>query len=64
MALNNCYFERATNISVGAVLFLIGLGFSLISLSVLPFFGFLVALPVLGLSAIFLKAPRSKTCTL
>jgi hypothetical protein len=30
----------------------------------LPFFGFLVALPVLGLSAIFLKAPRSKTCTL
>ena len=64
MALNNCYFERATNLSVGAVLFLIGLGFSIISLSVLPVVGFLVVLPVLGLSAIFLKAPRSKTCTL
>lgn len=64
MNLNNCMFEKASNISVGAVLFLIGLGFAAIGITVLPVIGLIFAVPVLGLSAIFFTAQRSKECSL
>lgn len=64
MTLNNCYFERITNASIGVLLFLFSLGFSAITIAFLPVIGFLVALPVLGLSIYFLRAQRSKECSL
>jgi hypothetical protein len=39
------------------------LGFSAITIAFLPVIGFLVALPVLGLSIYFLRARRSKECS-
>ncbi len=64
MNLNNCLFERASNVSVGAVLLLIGLGFTAVGVTILPVVGLLVALPILGLSGLFLSAQRSKECSL
>ncbi len=61
---SNCAFERVSNVAVGALLLLIGLGFSVIGVTILPFVGLLVALPVLGLSGLFLSAQRSKECSL
>ena len=60
----NCFFERVSNIGVGAVLFLIALGFVVITITVIPPFGLLVALPVMALSALFLFARRSRECSI
>lgn len=58
----NCGLEKPLNIVVGALLFLIGIGFTIIGLTVLPIIGLFVAVPVLGLALFFLFAPRSKEC--
>ena len=60
----NCFFERLSNIGVGAVLFLIALGFLVITITVLPPFGLLVAVPVMGLAGLFFLLPRSRECRL
>lgn len=60
----DCLFERVTNFGVGLTLLAIGAGFSLIGITVLPVLGFLVALPVLALSAVFFAAHRSRACTI
>jgi uncharacterized membrane protein len=60
----NCFFERVSNIGVGAVLFLIALGFVVITITVIPPFGLLVALPVMALSALFIFARRSRECSI
>ena len=49
----NCLFERASNIGVGSALLLIALGFVAITVTVLPPFGLLVAVPVTALAALF-----------
>ena len=58
----NCGLEKPLNIVVGALLFLVGLGFALSGVTILPIIGFLVAVPVLGLALFFFFAPRSKEC--
>jgi hypothetical protein len=58
----NCGLEKPLNIVIGALLLLVGLGFTLIGLTVLPVIGLFVAVPVLALGLFFLFAPRSKEC--
>lgn len=64
MLRRNCLYERVSNIGVGTLLFLIALGFVVITVTVLPPFGLLVAVPVMGMAALFLFAPRSRECRL
>lgn len=58
----NCFFERVSNIGVGSALLLIALGFVIITVTVLPPFGLLVAVPVMSLAALFFFLPRSREC--
>ena len=58
----NCFFERVSNIGVGSALLLIALGFVAITVTVLPPFGLLVAVPVTALAGLFLFLPRSREC--
>ena len=58
----NCFYERVSNIGVGAALLLIALGFVVVTVTVLPPFGLLVAVPVTALAAAFLFLPRSREC--
>jgi hypothetical protein len=58
----NCGLEKPLNIVIGALLLLVGLGFALMGLTVLPVIGFLVAVPVLAIAFFFIAAPRSKEC--
>jgi hypothetical protein len=58
----NCGLEKPLNIVVGALLFLVGLGFTLIGIMILPVVGLFVAVPVLAISLFFFFAPRSKEC--
>ena len=58
----NCGLEKPLNLVVGALLFLVGIGFTLIGIMILPVVGLFVAVPVLAISLFFLFAPKSKEC--
>jgi uncharacterized membrane protein len=58
----NCGLEKPLNIVVGSLLFLVGLGFTLIGIMILPVVGLFVAVPVLAIALFFLFAPKSKEC--
>jgi hypothetical protein len=61
---NDCKYEKISHWSVGVALLIIALGFSVISVTVLPIVGFAVAIPVFLLSFYFFSAPRSQECSL
>ena len=58
----NCRFERLSNFSIGVAFILVGLGFVVIGLTVIPVFGLLIAAPLLVAGALFIKAHRSEEC--
>jgi hypothetical protein len=58
----NCGLEKPLNIVIGGLLFLVGLGFTLIGIMILPVVGLFVAIPVLAASIFFFVAPKSKEC--
>lgn len=60
----NCIFERVSNFSVGVILLFVGFAFLVISATVLPVVGLIVAIPVLAGSVVFFVAHRSKQCSL
>lgn len=60
----SCLFERVTNFGVATTLLFIGLGFLVVSFTVLPVIGLFIAVPILGLSGIFFAAHRSKECSI
>ena len=60
----DCLFERPSHFAVGAALFLMAIGLTLIGLTVLPFFALLAAIPVFFLAGWFFTAPKSRECTI
>ena len=60
----DCKLERVSNVTIGLVLLIIGLGFTLVGIVVIPVVGLIIAFPVLILAGIFLAAPRSKACAM
>lgn len=60
----NCLFERVSNFSVALILLFVGLAFLVISATILPVVGLIVAIPVLAGSVAFFVAHRSKQCSL
>ena len=59
-----CLLERFSNFSIGIVLLLLSVAFTIISFVLLPVVGLFVAIPVLVLGIAFLGAGRSKACQL
>lgn len=60
----DCKLERVSNFTIGLILLLIGLGFTLIGIAIIPVLGLVIAVPILILAGIFLAAPRSKACAI
>jgi hypothetical protein len=60
----DCKLEKVSNAMVGAILLFVGLVFVLLGLTVIPFFGLLLALAAFVLGVVFLLAPRSESCAL
>jgi hypothetical protein len=60
----SCSFEKISDFGVGLFLLFLGLILTIISFSVLPVIGLVVAIPVLVLSFVFLGAKKSKECAL
>lgn len=60
----NCLFERVSNFSVGVILLFVGLAFLIISATILPVVGLVVAIPVLAGAVAFFAAHRSKQCSM
>ena len=60
----SCYFEKISDFAVGLFLLFLGLALTVISFSIIPVIGLVVAIPVLILAISFLGAKRSKECAL
>ena len=60
----SCFFERVSNSTVGIVLLIIGLFFTVISFVALPVIGLVVAIPILALGCVFLFSRQSRACAL
>ena len=60
----SCYFERISDFAVGLFLLFIGLALTLVSVTIIPVLGLIIAIPVLVLAFAFLGAKRSKECAL
>ena len=61
---NECRLERISNVSIGFILFGVGLFFTIIGITVLPVIGLMIAVPVFVIAGIFLFSPRSKACSI
>jgi hypothetical protein len=59
---NLCLFERFSKIGLGLFFLMVSLGFMLSGVTVLPIFGFLIALPLLLISMYFFRAHLNKEC--
>ena len=60
----DCKFERVSNVTIGFILLVIGVLFTLIGIMIIPFIGLLIGIPVLVIAMVFLASPRSKACSL
>lgn len=58
----DCRFARYLNLTIGLILMGIGLVLALSGATILPLIGFYLAVPALIGSAMFLFAPRDKSC--
>jgi hypothetical protein len=58
----SCFFERISKLSIGIILAVFGLGLVIISLTMIPFFGLLLAAPVLLASGYFIRAHLNREC--
>jgi hypothetical protein len=59
-----CFWERVNDEVLGFILLVIGLLFLTLSLTFLPVFGLVIAIPILCLAIAFMMAKRSDTCRL
>ncbi len=60
----SCYFERISDFAVGLFLLFLGIALTVVSFTIIPVFGLIIAIPVLVLAVAFLGAKRSRECAL
>jgi hypothetical protein len=60
----DCLFERSASIGIAVALLFMALGLVVIGLTILPYLGILLSIPVFMASGAFLFSPRSAECTL
>ena len=59
---NICIVERISKAGIGAFFLFVAIGFMLSGITVLPIFGFLLAVPALIASIYFFSAHLNKSC--
>jgi hypothetical protein len=59
-----CRNEKISSRTIGLIILPVGLFLAFIGFLIVPFFGVLFSVPVLGLAAVFLMAPESRVCKL
>lgn len=64
MSKTECFYDRVSSRTVGAVVFIFSLLLAIVGTIVLPVFGFFFALPLIILAGMFVFAPDSKACRL
>jgi hypothetical protein len=58
----DCIFSKAIDLVIGLMLLAAGVFFLISGMTIFPYIGFLLAIPILGGSALFLKARRDPSC--
>ena len=64
MSKTECFYDRVSSRTIGAVVFILSLLLAVIGTIVLPVFGFFFALPLIVMAGVFVFAPDSKACRL
>ncbi|WP_373498309.1 hypothetical protein [Desulfococcus sp.] len=64
MSKTECFYDKVSSRSVGAVVFIFSLLLAIVGTIVLPVFGFFFALPLIIMAGFFVFAPDSKACRL
>ena len=59
---NLCFLERISKVSIGLFFLFVAAGFLLSGITVLPLFGFLLAVPALLASIYFFSVHLNKSC--
>ena len=60
----SCRFEKLSNLSIGLAFLFLGFVFIVFGFTIIPFFGFLLSVPVLIVGILFIKAHRSPECAI
>ena len=58
----DCFGDKVSAFFIGALLLIIGVGFFIVSFTVLPIFGLIVAIPALIASVPFLRTAFRAAC--
>lgn len=64
MSKTECFYDRVSSRSIGAVVFTFSLLLAVIGTIVVPVFGFFFALPLIVMAGVFVFAPDSRACRL
>jgi len=58
----SCYYEKISKFSIGLVFLVFSLGFMISGFTILPVFGFIVAVPFFLISVYFFRAHLNREC--
>ncbi len=62
MANFNCFFQSLSKIAIGLIFILFGMGAVISGFTVLPLFGFLLAVPLFYLAWYFIRVNLNRQC--
>ena len=62
MQVFDCFFQTISKLAIGIIFLLFGFGAVISGFTVLPFFGFLLAVPVFFLAWYFIRAHLNRQC--
>jgi len=57
-----CFYEKLSKFSIGMILLVFSLAFMISGFTVLPVFGFVIAIPVFLISLYFFRAHLNRDC--
>lgn len=62
MSVFNCFFQNISKMAIGSIFILFGLGAVISGFTVLPIFGFLIAIPLFYLAWYFIHVHLNRQC--
>ena len=62
MSVFNCFFQNISKMAIGSIFILFGIGAVISGFTVLPIFGFLIAVPLFYLAWYFIHVHLNRQC--
>jgi hypothetical protein len=58
----NCFFERISALTIGVILMIGAIGLTIISITIIPVVGLILAVPLFGFSVYFFRVHFNRQC--